>query len=154
MVKTERILITGITGKSGNYLFEILDAGSNRLKKYEFGFAVRNEHKAGKIRQSNFRCVIHTGNLDNQPFIDSLFRNKGYNTLLNIAGIEYSLPLVKEAVNNGVTRLILVHTTGIYSKNRKLAEHCRQIEEDIKLFVLGKGVSLTILRPTMVYGNL
>lgn len=62
--------------------------------------------------------------------------------------------MVKAAVKAGVERLILVHTTGIYSKYKAAGEGYRQIEAKIGEMVQGKGIQLTYLRPTMIYGSL
>lgn len=61
--------------------------------------------------------------------------------------------LVQAAIRNGVERLILVHTTGIYSKYKAAGEGYRQIEAKIDKIVEGKNIQLTYLRPTMIYGN-
>lgn len=62
--------------------------------------------------------------------------------------------MVDAAVKAGVKRLILVHTTGIYSKYKAAGEGYRQIESRIDEMVKGKDVTLTYLRPTMIYGNM
>jgi len=77
----------------------------------------------------------------------------GVKTLLHIAGIDKSLVLVDAAVKASVNRLILVHTTGIYSKYKAAGEGYRQIEKKIDAMVEGKNIQLTYLRPTMIYGN-
>lgn len=74
--------------------------------------------------------------------------------MLHIASISLSEQLVKAAVHSGVKRLILVHTTGIYSKYKAAGENYRQIEARIEQMIEGKGIQLTYLRPTMIYGNL
>ncbi len=74
--------------------------------------------------------------------------------MLHIASISLSEQLVKAAVRSGVKRLILVHTTGIYSKYKAAGENYRQIEARIEKMIEGKGIQLTYLRPTMIYGNL
>lgn len=61
--------------------------------------------------------------------------------------------LVEAAVRVGVKRLILVHTTGIYSKYKAAGEGYRQIEKKVEQLVEGKDIQLTYLRPTMIYGN-
>ena len=62
--------------------------------------------------------------------------------------------LVEVAVRYNVNRLILVHTTGIYSKYKAAGEVYRQIEARIEKMVEGKNITLTYLRPTMIYGNI
>lgn len=61
--------------------------------------------------------------------------------------------MVAAAVKANVKRLILVHTTGIYSKYKSAGEGYRQIERKIDDIVKGTDVLLTYLRPTMIYGN-
>lgn len=68
--------------------------------------------------------------------------------------IHCSLKLVKAAVANGVKRLVLVHTTGIYSKYKATGEEYREIEKRIAELIEGQDIALTVLRPTMIYGNL
>ena len=53
----------------------------------------------------------------------------------------------------GAKRLILVHTTGIYSKYKAAGEGYRHTENKIDEMVKGKNIQLTYLRPTMIYGN-
>lgn len=73
---------------------------------------------------------------------------------MHIASIGLSSQLVELAVKHGVKRLILVHTTGIYSKYKAAGEGYRQIENHIEKLVDGLDIQLTYLRPTMIYGNI
>jgi nucleoside-diphosphate-sugar epimerase len=50
--------------------------------------------------------------------------------------------------------LILVHTTGIYSKYKAAGEGYREIEREVAEIAATSHISLTILRPTMIYGSL
>ena len=74
--------------------------------------------------------------------------------LLHIAGIHSSLILVEPAVKNRIKRLILVHTTGIYSKYKAAGGMYRIIEKTIEDMIEGPDMQLTYLRPTMIYGNI
>ena len=74
--------------------------------------------------------------------------------LFHIAGIGKSLPLVQAAAANGVKRMVLVHTTGVYSKYKAAGEGYRQIDAAIEALAREQGIGLTILRPTMIYGTL
>jgi nucleoside-diphosphate-sugar epimerase len=92
------------------------------------------------------------GNLESPSDVDAA--TKGVDTVLHIAGIQKSLNIIDRAIENGVTRFILVHTTGIYSKYKAAGEEYRLIEEQIyKKREQNKSISLTILRPTMIYGS-
>lgn len=62
--------------------------------------------------------------------------------------------MVEAAVKNNVKRMVLVHTTGIYSKYKAAGEEYRRIDAEIVQMTKQAGVGLTILRPTMIYGTL
>ena len=83
-------------------------------------------------------------------FIKSL---SGVDTLVHIAGIMLSRPIVDVAVECNVRRLVLVHTTGIYSKYKEAGEEYRRIESYVYDICQKNNIILTILRPTMIYGN-
>ena len=75
-------------------------------------------------------------------------------TVLHIAGIHFSKKVVDAAVCAKVRRLILVHTTGIYSKYKAAGEEYRQIDDYVYTQCKSHNIILTILRPTMIYGNI
>lgn len=75
-------------------------------------------------------------------------------TVFHIAGISKSVTLVKAAAQNGVKRIVLVHTTGIYSKYKAAGEEYRRIDAEVTTICREHGIGLTILRPTMIYGTL
>lgn len=77
----------------------------------------------------------------------------GVDTVVNIAGIGLSQAIAAAAVKNKVRRLILIHTTGIYSKYKAAGEKYRQIDQFVTEICENHGIVLTICRPTMIYGN-
>lgn len=150
----KRIVVTGVTGKSGKFFYEELRNNVDSLKDIHFDFIVRNKEKAEKLLDAaGLNQTLHIGSLSDRKFVDGVFKMGGVNTLLHIASIGYSETLVDAAVKAGVKRLILVHTTGIYSKYKAAGEGYRQIEKKVEQLVDGKDIQLTYLRPTMIYGN-
>ena len=150
----KKVLVTGVTGKSGMFFYKERCQHAEELADYEFSFVVRNKEKAEALlncSKLNQRLLI--GSLADKDFVSEMYRG-GVKILLHIASIQYSERLVKAAVEVGVERLILVHTTGIYSKYKAAGEGYRQIEAKIGEMVKGKGIQLTYLRPTMIYGSL
>lgn len=153
-----KLAVTGITGKSGRYfLEEILRNEDAVLGKWDtIHFSSRNAAKAAQInKRAEGRKIIF------QPFIgdvcDKQFCKelcKGCDTLLHIAGIHSSRIVVESAIEAGVKRMILVHTTGIYSKYKRAGEEYRQTDEMVCKACREKNTALTILRPTMIYGSL
>ena len=149
-----KVLVTGVTGKSGLFFYEELRKNVDKLDDYEFDFVVRDEAKAECLLDAKgLKQNLCVGSLADRDFVDSLFKMGGVDILLHIASIGYSEELVDAAVKAGVKRLILVHTTGIYSKYKAAGEGYRRTENKIDEMVKGKNIQLTYLRPTMIYGN-
>lgn len=149
-----RVLVTGATGKSGLYFLKAIRDNQDTLTDYRFDFIVRSEEKAKIVKSYLPNSCVYVGDLSNETFITAVFKKGIYNILLHISGISWSLQITKAAVDNGVEWLILVHTTGIYSKYKAAGEGYRQTENKIKEYIKDKNTALTILRPTMIYGTL
>lgn len=79
---------------------------------------------------------------------------KDIDTILHIAGIQKTLNVINPAINNNVKRFIVVHTTGIYSKFKSASEDYKNIELEMNKMIIEHNMNITILRPTMIYGNL
>lgn len=146
----EKLLVTGITGRSGKIFGDILIKN-----RYKATALIRNELKFKKIFGE--QDIIKHTICDIQDFNtikDILIKNQ-IETIFHIVNIRYSVGIVKAAISsNCVTRIILVHTTGIYSKYKAAGREYLQIEEEIFNLLKNTNISLTILRPTMIYGYL
>jgi nucleoside-diphosphate-sugar epimerase len=145
------ILLTGITGKSGSWFFKNLIDEKTKFEKTTFRAVVRKTSKLEPIKNSGLNIEQVFGDLENQEFANQI--TDGVSTILHIAGIGKSLNLVKAAVKNNVKRIILVHTTGIYSKFKSASSEYLEIEKQIKEITKDIDIDLTILRPTMIYGR-
>ena len=147
----KRVLVTGLTGKSGRVFAELLKEKNVNLP-YIVRVLVRTAQQEKWVVQLLPSAEIFVGDLDNQNDLAEVTRN--VDILFHISGIHWSLPLVRNAAANGVRRMVLVHTTGIYSKYKAAGEEYRQIETAIDALTQDEGISLTYLRPTMIYGTL
>lgn len=147
----KRLLLTGMTGKSGIMLAQQL-ATEPLPASYDVRCAVRPAAQTAKLQELLPASELFLGDLENAAYLTQL--TKDVDVLFHIAGIQKSLPLVRAAVENGVKRMVLVHTTGIYSKYKAAGEEYRQIEAAIDALANKAGVILTYLRPTMIYGTL
>lgn len=145
------LLITGITGHSGKYLLRQLE---NNHFTDEIKVIVRNSEQLELFHESPLNIKVLIGDLDNQPFLDSVMEN--VDTVFHIASIFYSENVVKAAVKNRVKRIILVHTTGIYSKYKSASYEYQQIETKVNQMISNSNypIEFTILRPTMIFGYL
>lgn len=148
-----KILVTGLTGKSGEHMLRKMITNATELMDYTFRIMVRPNSNVGLLDSVPLHIEKFYGDLNDSDDIAN-FCSGGYETLFHIAGIDKSLPLVKSAVDSGVRRLILVHTTGVYSRFKSAANEYIKIEEEIRRYIEDKPATLTIIRPTMIYGTL
>lgn len=143
------VLITGLTGKSGLVFAKLLNGGGNA---YQIRAAVRSSSDTRRLVEMLPSAELCAGDLRDEEYLDRVTRD--VDVLFHIAGIHWSLPLVKAAAKNGVRRMVLVHTTGIYSKYKAAGEEYRQIDAAVEQITRDAGIGLTVLRPTMIYGTL
>lgn len=141
------LAVTGITGHSGSFFLQ-------ELIKHNYPHTVRclvrKSSRQDNLDGSNLNIEKVFGELPDPDCIQKLVHNA--DTLLHITNIRYSLPIVEAAVDAGVKRIVLVHTTGIFSKYRMASQEYKEIESKLSIFL--KDTDITILRPTMVFGDM
>lgn len=165
----QTVAVTGVTGKSGQFFLQRLILEADNIGDYKFIFLCRkissssntDGHKLAEKIQKTGKLNIEfiEVNLESKQEIETFFSTVQINVLLHIAGVSFSEIIVPVALANGVDNHILVHTTGIYSKYKAAGEEYRRIESNINSFIekykaKGRNISVTILRPTMIYGDL
>ena len=143
------IAITGLTGHSGGFLLQqFID------NKYEgkIRCLVRESTRTQRLTDSGLDIEIFPGDIES---VEDLTRFvDGAETVIHIAGIWRTLKLL-EAISrvDSVKHIILVHTTGIYSRHKMASDEYKQIERDMQKY-LDAGMNITILRPTMIFGDM
>lgn len=116
---------------------------------------VRNPNKLPEsIVKDKVKFQISVGDLNDKGFIRKNLA--GVTEVLHIGSIFYSLNLVEEIVRfkENIKRIILVHTTGIYSQFKMAASNYLQIEDGIRQLKMKYQLNIIILRPTMIFGDL
>ncbi len=145
------LLITGITGHTGRFFMQEL---INNKYMNPIRCIIRTTSDTTFIDRSGLSIEKAVGNLDKQEFIEKTM--VGVETVLHIYNIHHSVSIVKSAILNSVKRVILVHTTGVFSNFKSASIEYRAIENEI--YELTKdprcATQVTILRPTMIYGDL
>lgn len=149
------LAVTGGTGKSGTVFLKYLT--ENKLQvaaAFPDGIRllVRSVNKAEEWLDKLPSAECLAGVLTDKCYLSKALQD--VDTVVHIAGIHWSREVVQAAVHNHVQRLILVHTTGIYSKYKYAGEEYRQIDDFVYHTCHQHGIKLTILRPTMIYGNI
>lgn len=89
----KKVVVTGVTGKSGIYFYQELCKNAYQLTDFEFYFVVRNQAKAEEMLQcTQLNQHLLIGSLNDKQFVNTIFAMEGIHTLLHIAGIDKSLP--------------------------------------------------------------
>lgn len=145
------LLVTGITGHTGRYFLEELI--NNKYDK-PIRCIIRNTSDTTQLDYSGLNIEKFVGDLDDERLIERAMNC--IDTVMHIYNIHHSPIIVQAAIKNNVKRAILVHTTGIYSKFKNASQEYKDIEDRVLELVKGSNcsTSITILRPTMIYGDL
>lgn len=150
------LALIGATGKkSGGILVEQISQKSEQISNMFPGgirAITRNSSNVIILQKYIPQVNIMRGDLTNKKFLQNALED--VDTLIHLAGINWSKEIVSAAAKTGVRRLILVHTTGIYSKYKAAGEMYRQIDEYVYNTCKKYKIILTICRPTMIYGNI
>ncbi len=145
------LLVTGITGHTGRYfLQELIDhkyAGLIRC-------IVRETSDTSMLDNSELNIEKVYGDLCDKEFIRKAVN--GVDNIMHIYNIHHSPMIVQAAIENNVSRAILVHTTGIYSNFKYASQGYKDIEKKVSEMTSESNcpTNVTILRPTMIYGDL
>lgn len=149
-----RLIITGATNNPGR-VFCSLIADAREYIRSEFPggviVAVRASSDVSFLESVLPEAEIKICDLEDVETLKSAFA--GADTVVHIAGIHWSRNVADASVFCGAKRLIVVHTCGVYSKYKAAGEEYRKTDKYVEDKCRRHGVSLTILRPTMIYGT-
>lgn len=143
------LAVTGITGHSGRFFLEELKANhySGKIR-----CLVRHTSDTSALDASGLDIEKVTGDLADPQALRGLI--SGADTVLHITNIRWSIPVIQIALEQGVKRMVLVHTTGVFSKHRIASEEYKNIEEKLHMMLDNTDTEATILRPTMIFGDM
>lgn len=143
------IAVTGITGHTGSFFL-------GQLIEHKYSERVRC-----LVRETSDTAALDASGLDIEKVVGDITDANalhallhGANAVLHIVNIHFSQLVIKAAVEEGVKRAVLVHTTGIYSKHKMASEEYKKIEAEISGFLRDSHLDVTILRPTMIFGDM
>ncbi|MHB8107497.1 MAG: NAD-dependent epimerase/dehydratase family protein [Candidatus Cryosericum sp.] len=75
-------------------------------------------------------------------------------TVIHVAGIRFVPELLVPLQESAVRRLVVVGTTGVFSRFKSASQEYAHDEEILRSFLAGRpAVRCVVLRPTMIYGN-
>ncbi|MER2112902.1 MAG: NAD(P)-dependent oxidoreductase [Solibacillus isronensis] len=143
------LLVTGITGHTGRYFLKEL---INNNYEGPIRCIVRQSSDTSMLDNSGLNIEKVVGDISDESFLDKCM--KDVNSIVHIVNVRHTLRIIKLAIKNNVPRAICVHTTGIYSKFKVASEEYKYIESELQKIIKESGINVTILRPTMIYGDL
>lgn len=145
------LLVTGITGHTGRYFLQELIKNN-----YEghIRCIVRETSDTSLLDNSGLNIEMVYGDLNNKEFVRKAVN--GVVNIMHIYNIHHSPMIVEAAIENNVKRAILVHTTGIYSNFKNASQGYKVVEKKVTELTSKSNclTKVTILRPTMIYGDL
>lgn len=146
------ILVTGLSGRSGRFLLAALEADPDFLESHRIRALVRTDAARVELESRASWLEVVVGDINDESSVRRAMSN--VSIVLHIAGIQTSRTLATVAVESGVEWMVLVHTTGIYSKYKAAGEGYREIEQYVSQIAGESATKVTVLRPTMIYGSL
>ena len=152
----KKLCLIGVTGKkSGGVLAELISENISVINDmFPGGIVVltRPESDTAKLKSLLPEAEVYGGNIAEPAFLEEHF--KDVDTVIHLASIHFSSGITDAAATCHVRRLILIHTTGIYSKYKAAGEGYRKIDDYVYRVCRENNIVLTICRPTMIYGNI
>ena len=143
------LAVTGITGHSGSFMLQqLIDNKFDGTLRC----LVRETSNTTKLDKSGLKVEKVVGSNKNPNDWERLV--EGADCVMHISGI-WETPLLLEAVEKtgGKPHLVLVHTSGIFSKHKMASEVYKNIEDGMQKY-FDTGMNITILRPTMIFGDM
>ena len=120
------LLVTGITGHTGRYFLYNLIKNNYKGK---IRCTARKNSNIEILKKSGLDIEIVIGDLNDKDYIYQIM--KDVKIVMHIYNIHHSLDIIKAAIANNVERVILVHTTGIYSKYKETSLEYKKIESQV-----------------------
>lgn len=142
-----KLLVTGATGLTGQlFLKNLAETCSNFVAHC----LVRPTSDRTPLQHLNLNLSYLTGDSSTSETWDEILAQHKPETIIHIASIRH-VPVIlnslKKAKQN--PRLIVVGTTGVYSKYNQYSKDYKAIEEQLAQY----PGSYCLLRPTMIYGS-
>lgn len=134
------ILVTGITGLTGRFLYKELKKTHLPIK-----YLVRKSSNISFMDAASDYIAFG----DQKKADEVRAAMSDVDSVLHLAPRDQLKNILDECVVNHIQRIFYVNSTGIYSKFKSSSNIDIQNEEMLK----NSGLIYTIIRPTMIYGN-
>ena len=143
------IAVTGITGHTGCFFLK-------ELEQHSFDGIVRCLVRTSSGTEMIDRSPLNIEKVigDNTDYESLRKLTQNVDVVMHIFSIKQSVNVLNAAIENNVSRVVMVHTTGVYSKYKMASEEYKKIENEIEKILSKHCLDVTILRPTMIFGDM
>jgi len=141
------ILITGSTGLTGEFLLRKIAELHPNL---EIMCLIRSSSNCEELNLLSLDLRYHIGDSADSKIWDKLFLQYDFDTIIHIVQLR-QVPTLLSSLRKTTQRprLIIIGTTGVYSKYNQYSLEYKQAEQCLSEY---QG-SYCLLRPTMIYGT-
>lgn len=142
-----KTLITGATGLTGTLFLQRLAASHPGT---ELTCLVRTNSDRTFINSLNLNLKYYTGDCSNSQTWDNIFNQEQFETIIHIVQLRL-VPTILDSLKKAqqTPRLIIIGTTGVYSKFNLYSAEYKEAESHLAKYT----GSYCLLRPTMIYGS-
>ncbi|AFZ14325.1 Male sterility domain protein [Crinalium epipsammum PCC 9333] len=139
--------MTGATGLTGGLFLQRLAQVTPQAKVH---CLVRSTSDRSAINTLNLNLIYHFGDTSNSETWEKSFSQNTWDTILHLAQLR-QIPTILHSLKNAdnTPRLIIIGTTGVYSKYNQYSAEYKEAEAQLAKY----PGSYCLLRPTMIYGS-
>jgi len=140
-------LLTGATGLTGTLFLKRL---AEIMPNTEMYCLVRETSDRSKIDHLNLKLNYYTGDSKIPETWDSIFAQNNFETIIHLVQLN-QVPTILNSLKktHQTPHLIIIGTTGIYSKYNRYSQEYKDAEKEL----LHYSGTHCLMRPTMIYGS-
>lgn len=142
-----KILITGATGLPGSFFMKRL---ADAKPQGEVHCLIRPTSDRSFLDSLGLKLTYHIGDSSTAETWDKILSQNTFQTIIHLVQLR-QVPTILDSLNQAkqTPRLIIIGTTGVYSKYNEYSAEYREAENYLEQY----SGCYCLLRPTMIYGS-
>ncbi len=142
-----KTLLTGATGLTGTLFLKRL---AEFMPNTEISCLVRETSDRSKIDQLHLKLNYYNGDSKIAETWDRIFAQSHFATIIHLVQLN-QVPAILNSLKKvqQTPHLIIIGTTGIYSKYNRYSQEYRDAEKELRQY----SGTYCLMRPTMIYGS-
>jgi nucleoside-diphosphate-sugar epimerase len=147
MMIENKLLITGATGLPGGFFMERL---ASTKPEIEIHCLIRPTSDRSMLDSLGLPIIYHIGDSSIPETWQQIFSENNFQTIIHLVQLR-QVPTILNSLKKfqQTPRLIIIGTTGVYSKYNEYSAEYKKAES----YLQQDAASYCLLRPTMIYGS-